>query len=157
MLEEKGREMEGRVELVMVQDERRGAREDVDSANKRQLKWCFKYYGNHQLHQHLQHLQVSHHLLQVNIIDAWFNQIEENSHGSSQDETMCPGQIEWFTSKKSNSLGEYDMKKYEYDMKQKPGEYDMALNWYQPQILVLSCPTVSRAAVSKYICIHHQS
>jgi len=37
MLEEKGREMEGRVELVMVQDERRGAREDVDSANKRQL------------------------------------------------------------------------------------------------------------------------
>lgn len=37
MLEEKGREMEGSVELVMVQDERRGAREDVDSANKRQL------------------------------------------------------------------------------------------------------------------------
>ena len=58
----------------------------------------------------------------------YFNQLEENSHGSSQDETMCPGQIEWFTSKKSNSLGEYDMKKYEYDMKQKPGEYDMALN-----------------------------
>ena len=37
-LEEKGRDMEGRVELVKVQDERRGAREDVDSANSRQLK-----------------------------------------------------------------------------------------------------------------------
>ena len=105
MLEEKGREMEGSVELVMVQDERRGAREDVDSANRRQLKWGCKYRANHQLHQHLQHLQVSHHLLQVML---YFNQLEENSHGSSQDETMCPGQIEWFTSKKSNSPGEYD-------------------------------------------------
>ena len=37
-LEEKGRDMEGRVELVKVQDERRGAREDVDRANRRQLK-----------------------------------------------------------------------------------------------------------------------
>ena len=70
-LEEKGRDMEGRVELVIVQDERRGAREDVDSANKRQLKWCCcKYRASYQIHQHLQHLQVSHHLLQVNIIDA---------------------------------------------------------------------------------------
>ena len=107
MLEEKGREMEGSVELVMVQDERRGAREDVDSANKRQLKWCCcKYPASYHIHQHLQHLQVSHHLLQVML---YFNQLEENSHGSSQDETMCPGQIEWFTSKKSNSPGEYDM------------------------------------------------
>jgi len=38
MLEEKGREMEGRVVLVvMVQDERREDREDVESANRRQL------------------------------------------------------------------------------------------------------------------------
>jgi len=34
MLEEKGREMAGR---LWVQDERRGAREEVDRANRRQL------------------------------------------------------------------------------------------------------------------------
>ena len=39
-LEEKGRDMEGRVELAMVQEERSGAREDVDSAKRRQLKCC---------------------------------------------------------------------------------------------------------------------
>ena len=48
MLEEKGREMEGRVELVIVvQDERREDREDVESANRRQLKWCCQYHANH--------------------------------------------------------------------------------------------------------------
>ena len=39
MLEEKGRDMAGRV-VELVQDERRGAREEVDRANRRQLK-CY--------------------------------------------------------------------------------------------------------------------
>ena len=39
MLDEKGIDMEGRVELgIVVQDERRGARDDVESENRRQLK-----------------------------------------------------------------------------------------------------------------------
>jgi len=36
MLEEKGREMAGKM-VELVQDERRGAREEVDRANRRQL------------------------------------------------------------------------------------------------------------------------